>query len=365
MKLSHSKLQTILTNPLDYYLSYKQGITTKEIKPYFLTGSAVHWGLEHNTEDLSEFFNHNPNDIIQYQAESMVHGFYYHKKEIMNEIFDEVKPIEEYHELEINANLDSFIHPSEPHNFIGIIDLLYLTSKGFILMDYKTSSTIPDFNKYLDQLYRYIFELNINFPEIPIYKIGIINIVKSKIKKFNNESIEEYKRRYKEQYEKDYSHLINVNMFDTNNINKEEMDNYIKNLSMKADLAESIDKNELYYYDEEGAKNPYPSIFLPIYNKEDHSWLNYKIKDTYYNEITEEIQNERDCIELDTQVIDPSKRNKILNKYELFKKETDLIFGQFGIDTKEELIKTLEENFLCDNDLLENYWYIYSNKLVK
>lgn len=361
MVLSHSKLQTILTNPMDYYLSYKQGIKLKQTKPYFLTGSAVHWGLEHNTEYLDDFPEANQMGDEKFQAEAMLHGFFYRKEEVMKEVMGGETPIDELHELNISADLPSISNKGEMHKFVGIIDLLYLTEKGFVLVDYKTSSSIPDFDKYFEQLYRYIFELKSNFPEMPIYRIGVINLVKSKIKRIKNESIDDYKRRYREQYEKDYSHLINVHMFDTKNVDDEKMKRYIENLRVAADLAESIDKNNLYYYDAEGAKNPYPSVYLPIYNKEDKCFLDYKIKDTYFDEIVGKIQKERDCVELDMEVVEPLKRNKILNKYGLFKIQADLALGLLKVKNKEELFKELKDRFICDENLLENYWYIYNN----
>ena len=57
MKLSHSKLSTILSCPMSYYLSYEQGIALKDVKPALSIGSAVHYGIEHNTDDLTEYYN--------------------------------------------------------------------------------------------------------------------------------------------------------------------------------------------------------------------------------------------------------------------------------------------------------------------
>ena len=368
MILSHSKLQTILNNPMDYYLSYRLGIKPKETKPYFLVGSAVHWGLEHDTEDLSEYFKDKPNKEVQFQAEAMVHGYLSHKDEIMNEIFKDYESGEllsllddgsEFHELDINANLPSFIHPNKPHKFIGIIDLLYLTSKGFILIDYKTSSVLPDYDKYLDQLYRYIFELNSVFPDTPVYKIGIVNLIKSKIKQLKNESNEAFMKRYQEQYEKGFNHLINVHMFDPKIIDKTKMQDYLFNLSKAADLAETIDNNNLFWYNDAGARSPYPSVYLDIYNDEPGCFVNYEICDLFYNEDLGKIVQKRDCTELDMEVI---KHNNVMNKYDLFKKEVNKIMNQkkIGID---DALNYLKQKFICDDYLLKNYYYIYINKL--
>ena len=60
MKLSHSKMNTILCCPMTYYLTYEQGIQAKVEKPALAIGSAVHWGIEHDTNDLSEYYGHHP-----------------------------------------------------------------------------------------------------------------------------------------------------------------------------------------------------------------------------------------------------------------------------------------------------------------
>lgn len=41
---------------MTFFLRYKCGINTKAKKPALEIGSAVHWGIEHATEDLSEYY---------------------------------------------------------------------------------------------------------------------------------------------------------------------------------------------------------------------------------------------------------------------------------------------------------------------
>ena len=191
MKLSHSKLSCILSSPMEYNLNYIQGIKPKVIPKAFQIGTAVHWGLEHNTEDLTEYFktecgvkesySYTPNQCL---AESMVHGFLIRKDEIFKKILTnrsgETLTLEnEQHELWLEADLPSFTHPDEPHKFVGQIDLLLLTDRGFVLLDYKTSSQKPEWEKYIDQIYRYIFLLKSLYPNVPIVKIGIINLIKN------------------------------------------------------------------------------------------------------------------------------------------------------------------------------------------
>ena len=87
MKLSHSKLSTILSCPMTYYLSYIEGIQPIEEKAALAIGSAVHWGIEHNTEDLTEYYHSEESQYTREQllSEAMVHGYFKHKEEIFNQ----------------------------------------------------------------------------------------------------------------------------------------------------------------------------------------------------------------------------------------------------------------------------------------
>lgn len=362
MRFSHSKLSCALNNPMDYYLSYKMGIYPKIKNKAFTIGSAMHWGLENDTEDLTQYFKEeNPDEIYsysneQFQAEAMVHGFMVHKKSIMNEIFKDedgnsLEKISEWHELPIEAKLPSFTHPNEPYEFNGIIDLLFLTNKGFIIIDYKSSSQIPEWNKYLDQIYRYNYMLNQVYPDIPVYKTGIINIVKSYIRKKSNENDDEYRIRYWKQYEEENTRLINVHMFESSVLDKQTVNDYILNLSRQADIADSMDRNNMYYIDyssANGENNHYKSVYLSIYNHTPYNWVEYSIKDTILDQ-NNKIVDIRDCIELDMKVIEPGK---VLNKFDLFLKE----YQESKLSKKQEFFDYLKKNYKVDDWLLENYW---------
>ena len=92
MRLSHSKLSLLLSNPMEYYLCYRMGITPKVEKTALSIGSAVHWGIENDTEDLTGYFGDRLNyGRDQLMAEAMVHGYFNHKDEIFNEIITEAK----------------------------------------------------------------------------------------------------------------------------------------------------------------------------------------------------------------------------------------------------------------------------------
>ena len=58
---SHSSLSKLLTNPAEYYLDYIAGIKPKQEKTALSLGSACHWGLEHGTSDLQEYYNEKGN----------------------------------------------------------------------------------------------------------------------------------------------------------------------------------------------------------------------------------------------------------------------------------------------------------------
>lgn len=375
MKLSNSKLSCILNNPKDYELKYILGINPREKKEYFSIGSAVHWGLENDTEDLTQWFKENGtlSQRLEYsqeqeQAEAMVHGFFKQKDKIMKEVFEDYETkeqltkAEEFHELELESKIPSSIN-NEPYDFMGIIDLLYLTDKGFILMDYKTSSVKPDFSKYLDQIYRYIFLLEDNFPDIPIYKIGIINIVKSRIKKIKNESDFDFRKRWKDLYEKEDSDLINVHMYNVSLLDRDKINAYKDNLSKMADLAQLIENNKVYYLDAKhasGEGGSYPSVYLDIYENRDEWWLNYTIKDKLYdyNSMTDEYEwvDKRVCYFIDMFVI--NHQGTTLNQYE----DYELIRKKFNTyeETIKEIIKTYDH---YDGVLLVRYENTYKEIL--
>lgn len=128
-------------------------------------------------------------------ATAMAHGFKVHKNKIMSKVLEGCTIEEENHELFLTSNLPSI--PYDHHEFVGILDLLCKTDKGWILMDYKTSSQTPDWKCYIDQIYRYIFQLKTNFPDIPIYRLGIINIKKSSLYKRKDDTNQSFLDRYK------------------------------------------------------------------------------------------------------------------------------------------------------------------------
>src|SRR5690554_5375860 len=106
MRLSHSRMGMILTCPMTYKVAYKMGISLKETKPALRIGSAVHYGIEHETEDLSEFYKElgsfsqsNQYTKEQELAEAMVMGYLNQKNNIFADLLidDETgEPLELY-----------------------------------------------------------------------------------------------------------------------------------------------------------------------------------------------------------------------------------------------------------------------------
>jgi len=362
MKLSHSKLSLILTCPMSYYLNYKQGIKLKDEKAAFAIGSAVHWGIEHNTEDLTDYYkekgifqsDYGKDELL---AESMVHGYLKHKDELFKDLLQDLEEpdkqlelLEEIHELEITAPLKSNKY-KEPHEFLGIIDLLLLTNKGFIIVDYKTSSQTPDWDKYLEQIYRYIFLVKHEFPDIPIYKIGIINLKKSMIRIKKDENNESFLLRLRREYDINED-LINSHIFIRQDLDEQLINDYIENLSNMADMAQFIDENEAYYIN-------YPNAMGIIYGKSDYyniffntqdCYILYKIKDKTLDE-DGNILTERDCLPIDMKVI---KSKNVLNHYDMF-------IEKYPVDLtdKEAVFNYFKKNFITDDYLLEKYWELF------
>ena len=362
MKLSHSKLSTILTCPMTYYLSYIQGIKPKVEKAAFSIGSAVHWGIEHNTEDLSDYYNidfrHKDNYTReQLLTEAMVHGYLKNKKSIFEQIVktdndENLNIVDELHEIKLTAKLKSNMYDYE-HEFVGIIDLLLLTNKGFVVIDYKTSSYEPNWDNYLDQIYRYIFLLKSEFPDIPVCKIGIINIRKSNIRQKKTETEEQFLNRLKLEYEiYDESYIV-YKEFDIDKLDKTLIDEYIDNLSKMCDTADMIDKNKAWYINFYAANTPYRSEYWDIFYNKPDAYLLYKINDTFLDKEDNMIKQSRDCKPLDMLTI---SNTNVMNHYKLFEQEIN--DNHISIDDRQAINKLLKK-YKTDKELIDNYVEVY------
>lgn len=361
MKFSHTKLTSCINNPMDYNLNYKIGMHIKEKPKYFSVGSAMHWGFENSTEDLTPWFQENGTmeqqvnySLEQEQAEAMCHGYFHNLDKIMDEVLkdydtgERLQVIEEFHELELTSKVQSLNNPELEYEFMGIIDLLILTNKGFIIEDYKSSSEVPDFEKYLDQIYRYKYLLNYVFPDTPVYKIGIINIVKSKIRKLQNENDTQFRLRWKRQYEDYPNRLINVHQFESSKLDQKAFDEYILNFRREMDLAYAIDANNLYYINYDNAKAPYKSEYYDIYFKESNAYLDYSIRDTILDPDNGVLAARRDCVPSDMEIIN---KNNVLYNYKQYEKER---IDNINLD--EEMFRILMlSKYVISEELLDLY----------
>lgn len=350
MKFSHSKLSTILSCPMTYYLSYVQGISKKDIKPALYVGNAVHWGIEHNTENLEEFFGKIEYGRDQLLSEAMCHGYFKHKDRIFNEILtdnetkEKLELIDEYHELYITAPLNS-------HEFVGVIDLLLLTNKGFIIIDYKTSTYEPNWSSYLDQLYRYVFLVNSLFPEVPILKIGIINLRKTGIRQKKTENTSQFMNRLKFEYELNDESYIKYHEFLRSSLDDKLIQQYINNLSLMCDAAAAIVDSGKFFINFAAAEGQYgKSDFWDIFYHTPDAHVLYNIKDRIWNKDTGKFEEIRDCRPIDMLVVDGVK---VLNKYSLFLEE--LAKYEFDYDTLLACVNDYE----VDEELLSLYFDTY------
>lgn len=375
MHLSHSGLQLLLTCPASYFLSKKQGLSLKKESSALQVGSAFHWGCEHNTEDLSGYLNEiDPfqtiyNDFTKEVAlaTGMCHGYLNQKDKIYKKILTdydgktEINLIEEYHELDLLCDLPSFRFEKN-HEFHGIIDLLMLTDKGWIILDYKTSSQRPDFDKYLDQVLRYCWMVNQKFPELPIYKVGIINVRKTGIKLKQNENQENYAMRIKREYDFEDCDLIEYYEFNPEDFEKSKMDLYIKNLSRMADFAQEIEDNNFWFINYGNAVSVYgKSEFWDLFYKTKDCKYLYKVHDPLFNEDLNEMSEYRDATDLD---INSLELTNPMNHYRDFEEyvrktkplETPAKFLENPESYRVFIFDQIKSKYTTDDELLAKYW---------
>lgn len=349
IRLSHSSLSQILECPMSFYLNKIEGIFLNKPKSALQIGSNVHWGIEHNTCDLSELLGvdtkYGRDELL---AESMIYGYLKHKDELFEQILtlengEKLDLLDEIHELFVTGKLKSEQY-KEPHEFIGIIDLLLLTNKGFIIVDYKTSSQEPDWTKYLDQIYRYIFLLRSEFPNVPIVKVGIVNLRKTQIRQKKTENEEQFLNRLKFEYELNDENYINYHEYLPETLDETLIDEYINNLSKMCDMARLIQDNNLYFINYGKAWGQYGKTdYYDIFYHTPDAHVLYNIKDEILSD--EGLLSERPCVPIDMEVIE--KKN-VLNHYSKYKLEAEKYTG----DNFEGYLKS---KYVTDDSLLKAY----------
>ena len=374
---SHSRLNTLMSNPAEYYLSYVQGIKPKLTKSALSLGSAVHYGLEIESDDLTEYYKNSASTTKQDNysdeqllAESMCGAYFKRKDEIYKDLLKDLETneqlniIDEQHELELVAKLKSLRY-NDFHSFMGIIDLLLLTNKGWILVDYKTSSLIPDWEKYKSQLFKYKLLLEQNFPGISLYKVAIINLRKTQIRRKKNENDDNFRMRLKNQYEID-DLLIGYHIYEGKEFDDNTLSNYLNNLIGLIDASQMIIDNNNYFTNYSNIIGTYgPSQYAEIFYNEPENYLLYTIHDTIFDEFDNKILKDRDCVPIDMQVLD---HKNIMNKYSLFKEEAIKVFKDLdNIDFNKidinPFLNDLKNKYICDDNLLNKYYINLCHKI--
>lgn len=281
MRVSNSKIGSLLSCPRKFKLSYIDGLSPISKSKALKIGEAVHWGIEHNTSNLDPFFSKGSfrqsqeYTDDQYIAEAMVYGYLKNKDKIL-EPYKKYNIIEEIHELNLLVDLKSKIfHKS--HELNGIIDLIYLVSyetddgwkDGWIIIDYKTSSQTPNYDQYLPQIYTYIYLVQKKFGlDIPILDIGIINIRKSGIRLRSKETPEEFRLRLRREYELNAENYLSLHRYNPSSLNQEAIDDFVSNLTDQADYIEAVVQLDMFPKNLGSCNNYGGCEFLPICTKQ-------------------------------------------------------------------------------------------------
>lgn len=366
---SHSRLQKLFENPAEYFLVYEEGIKPKQEKAALSTGSAVHWLLEHNTTDLTDYYKQEKGDLLQWNdysdeqclAESIAEAYFRKKTEIYKDMLTDpetgkVLSIDaEEHELQLTMELPSMLF-KQPHSFLGIVDLLLLTEKGWILVDYKTGSKDVDWDNYKSQLYKYIHLLNFNFPEYPVWKICIIHLKKTGIRRRKNENDESYKQRIRDEYELDEDNLISLHVYSRDEFDEQKLNAQRNDLIEMMDMGQVMLNNRMFFCNYSNIVGQYgPSQYYDIFYKNADSHNLYTIKDMIFDEEENDIVTSRPCTELDMLCLE---RTDILNKYSLFKQEVKMLSQPDRFD-EEKVLKHMRKKYLTDEKLLSKYMVTY------
>ena len=242
---------------------------------------------------------------------------------------------------------------------MGILDLLFLTNKGLVLLDYKTSSKEVDYDEYKSQLYKYIYLLKNNFPGVPIYKMGIVNLKKTQIRRKKSENDESFKKRIKDEYDLNEDNLIEWHTYLNSEFDDNQLKNYSNMLSQQIDIAETIENKHLFFVNYSNIKGMYgPSQYYDIFYNTKDNYLLYTIKDSVYDEFENKVVDYRECDPIDMLALNESN---ILNKFELFDKEVSEMMKTQLID-KQDIFKKLKQKYKCSDKLLETYYHTYQVK---
>lgn len=359
MIFSHSKINLLLEDMFSYFLNYEMGIKPLQKQKALLIGEAVHYALENKNSDLTQFFKDNgsfeqKNTYSEEQvlSESLAEAYLEREESIQKAIIGDAEIFETYKELEVKVKMKK-----SDNEFLGIIDLLFLTDKGFIIVDYKTTSRTPNYDDYLEQLYRYCMLLNYKFPEVPIYKIAIISLKKSSLRQKANEDIESFKRRmildYKERADEYIDYHVFEGEIDKRIFNNVVLDQYKNNLEYLIKVCKKLIKSNIYPIVYKNAITVYgkSTYYDFIYWNEESIKTNFIIKDNIYDKELDTFVSQRAINDVDIEVIKLKKLSKkYIIKFDQFKE----IWENLNFDKK-----LLIKKYKIDRNLLEIYVLTY------
>lgn len=364
---SHSKLDTILNCPMSYYLRYVQGISPKKDKPAFEIGSAVHWGIEHDTYDLIDYYSEKGQLSAEFTADQLLAqaiDYFYQcmKPWIYEKILtdpttgEKLELLEEIHEGNVYSDIPSQISNVGPHKFMGIVDLLFRTNKGIIIIDFKTSTYEPSWDNYLDQLYRYIYLVSKKYPNESILKIGIVNLRKSKTYKLKTESAQEYFTRLCTEYLQEPEKYVDYHEYPYSTIDEDVMNRYIFNLQRMIDTAYRIQSEKAWYINYSAAITEYgKSDYYDIFYETKDAYKKYKIRDKIWSDDVGGLVYSRDCTPLDMKSY--IYQDKLLNHY----KDYVSAIAQCHADDVQGQLSFLAQQYVFDENLIRTYAKTFTN----
>lgn len=360
---SHSKINTILSDPFLYFLTYKLHLKPAAPQNALQIGSAVHYGLEHNTVDLDPFFKEHGSFEQKHSyseqqaiAESMVSVFQEQKGNIFSQVCQGAKVLNIYKEYKIEVKMKN-----SEHSFLGIIDLLIETDKGWIVVDYKTSSKAPVFEQYLEQLYRYCFLLS-RSSDKPIFRLAIISLRKPALKRRATETPEAYKMRLITDYKVRASEYLTYDVInlDTPEFTKDILERFYDNLEQLIIHCGTLANQPFFPINYSAAYNMYgkSTFYDLIYFNEDAALNSFYVNDFWYDKDSGEIVSQRPLTNLDLKlIVNPSMA--LLDKTILHFDTFSQLYYKHGGD-----LNYIYANYQCEPALIENYLTIIEKSNV-
>ena len=190
------------------------------------------------------------------------------------------------------------------------------------------------------------------FPEIPILKIGIVNIRKTNIRQKKTENYMEFLNRMKLEYDLNDENYVIYHEYDVNTMDAQAIKDYINNMSTMCDTAALIDERKLWFINYGAATGIYgKSQYWDIFYRTPDCYLLYKIADQIIED--GEVKTSRPCKPIDMLVVE---HNNVMNHYSKYKAER-------GLCTEKDFDTYIKNKYICDDELLENYKKLFEKNV--